>query len=444
MLLEEEKLLGGKIVTHRDNGFIIEAGPDAFLRTKPQALRLSEDLNLTDQVISPLSRKAYLLKSRQLHPIPTTMMGLAPTNLTDLLESTFLSDPGKYRAAIERYIPAKEKTGKEESVSTFLKRRFGDELSKTLLEPMTAGIYGGGADESSLDALFPALKSLEYKHGSVTNGVIAQRKLISTKKNQQRNSSPFFSFQNGTDTLIKTLSDSLIDIDVKSNTSATKITRSPNKNRSNYVVETRSGEKIESEAVLIATPAPIAASLVKEINPSLRSNLSRIEYGSSASVYLAYKKDQVKHQLDGTGFLVSGLERSKVTATTFTSSKWGNRSPKGYVLLRIFLSMDSNPTLAKMETHELIDLATKWINPIIGTSGQPYMSKLFRWPISMPKYAMGHLNLIEKINNDLTLNPGLFLTGASYRGIGVPDCVRQGTQSAQEIMDYLTVKLCKE
>ena len=106
--------------------------------------------------------------------------------------------------------------------------------------------------------------------------------------------------------------------------------------------------------------------------------------------------------------------------------------------------MDSNPTLAKMETHELIDLATKWINPIIGTSGQPYMSKLFRWPISMPKYAMGHLNLIEKINNDLTLNPGLFLTGASYRGIGVPDCVRQGTQSAQEIVDYLRFKLCKE
>ena len=204
-LVERESQLGGKIRTLNEDGFTIEAGPDGFLIRKPWAYQLANDLGLADDIVYTQASGASLLRDGRLHDIPRGLMGPAPASWRDIWSASFLSWRGKLRASLGPLVRRRGETGPE-SLGHFLRRRLGAEFTDTLLEPLTAGIYGGNSYNTSLNALFPMLEQWEERYGSITHGMREARKLASGRPQPP---SAFFSLADGASGLVSTVADNL-------------------------------------------------------------------------------------------------------------------------------------------------------------------------------------------------------------------------------------------
>jgi oxygen-dependent protoporphyrinogen oxidase len=177
-LLEAEDRLGGKIVTERVDGFVIEGGPDSFLAAKPRGLGLSAEVGLGDRLqgVTPQKRRAFILSRAHLHDLPEGLTGLVPTRLAPLARSSLLSPTGKARLPSTTSSPARRIEG-DESLGAFIRRRLGAEAWERLVEPLMAGIYAADGDQLSLAATFPQLRDAERQHGGLIKGVLATRAL---------------------------------------------------------------------------------------------------------------------------------------------------------------------------------------------------------------------------------------------------------------------------
>ncbi len=176
VLIEARNRLGGMIETIRSDGFIVEAGPDSFLASKPPGIELCQALGIDGQLIGPDSerRRTYVYRAGVLHQIPAGLTGLVPAQLEPLLESPLFSPAAKVRLQQEPSTPARTDDG-DETLASFIDRRFGIEVYDRLIEPLMAGIYAGDGALLSLDATFPQLRKLEIEYGSIVRGLEAQQ-----------------------------------------------------------------------------------------------------------------------------------------------------------------------------------------------------------------------------------------------------------------------------
>jgi oxygen-dependent protoporphyrinogen oxidase len=85
-----------------------------------------------------------------------------------------------------------------------------------------------------------------------------------------------------------------------------------------------------------------------------------------------------------------------------------------------------------MVREELLD--------IMGVDCEPVFLKVFKYKKSNVQYQVGHASLIKSIREELQSFPGLFVTGSAYTGIGIPDCIRDGMNTAKEAIEFLTNK----
>ena len=457
VMVEREDCLGGKIRTLNEDGFTIEAGPDGFLTRKPWALALANELGLEGDVVYTRSTGASLLSNGRLHDIPRGLMGPAPASWRDVWSASFLSWRGKLRASLEPLVkrrrPGEQAKGRE-SLGHFLKRRLGADLTDTLLEPLTAGIYGGNSYDMSLDALFPMLEQWEKRYGSITRGMREARKSASAAAHTRAQPpSAFFSLSDGASRIISAMASRLEMTEMVLGRAAVAV--EPAQDR-RYRVSLDDGRVLESDAVVLANPAWDAGRLVASFAPGLAGRLRRMRSSAAGSVYLAFRRDSVSHPLDGTGFLVPRSEwrgerkergggshsslliphSSLVTGCTWMSSKWTDRSPADYVLLRAFLGGADDDSFLSYDDSELVETATETLRPILGIHGTPERSWVFRWQEGMPQYKVDHTDWRAGLDSELASHPGLFLCGSSYRGIGVPDCVRQGRDTAERILEF--------
>ena len=432
VLVERDDSLGGKIQTLNEGGFIVESGADGFLTRKPWALELARELGLNDELIYTQSSGASLLLDGRLHDIPPGMMGPAPSSALDVWKSSFLSWRGKMRASLEPLV-GKRKTAGRESLGAFLRRRMGAELTDTLLEPLTAGIYGGDSYDMSLDALFPMLQDWERRHGSLTRGMRRAKKATSGRP---RPPSAFFSFRSGAHRLARAIADRLRNTRIIRGRSAVSVQRIQDVWIPRYRVALDDGNVFESDVVALAAPASAAAGLVGSFAPDLSRLLGRQEYSATGSVYLAFRREYVSHPLDGSGFLAPRSETLPITGCTWMSSKWSGRSPDDHVLLRAFVGRPNDASFLDRADSELIDSAVAALRPLLGIRGVPERAWVHRQPESMPRYKVDHTDWLEALDKELAAYPELFLCGASYRGIGVPDCVRQGRDAAERIRAF--------
>ena len=429
VMVERENCLGGKIRTLNEDGFIIEGGPDGFLTRKPWALDLTNELGLSDDVVYPQAAGTSLLLSGELHPIPRGLMGPAPASRRDVWNASFLSWRGKLRANLEPLVRRRRAAGGE-SLGNFLRRRLGAELTDTLLEPLTAGIYGGNSYEMSLEALFPMLEQWEQRYGSITRGMRASKKLA---RGHRQPPSAFFSFGAGAHRLVRAIADSLERTEIIRGRAAVAVDRMETGYLPRYRVALDDLRLFESDVVALATPAQDAASLVRSFAPGLARLLARMQSSATSSVHMAFRREDVSHPLDGSGFLMPRSETGLVTGCTWISSKWGGRSPKDYVLLRAFLGRSKDDSFLEYGDPELVEVATGTLRPLLGIRGAPERAWVHRWADGMPQYRVDHTEWLDGVDQESAKYPDLFLCGASYRGIGVPDCIRQGRDTAARL-----------
>jgi oxygen-dependent protoporphyrinogen oxidase len=457
-LIEREARLGGKIVTEQVDGFVIEGAPDSVLSRKPRGVGLFEELGLAQEIQgrNPQYEKTFVEYGGALHRLPTGLTGMIPTNLEALTRSTLISPEGQARLAQEPDLPPAPPDG-DESVASFVTRRLGAEVYEKLVEPLMSGIYAGDGEQLSLAATFPQLRQLELKHGSLLHGLqksavrspqsAVRGRETSARLRRERSVErsvessegggypPFVSLRQGMGTLVERLVECLGRTHILLNRVVTRIEQPMD--CTGYQVVLADGQRLAADALILCTPAFVTAGLLAELAPALAQLHAAIPYASSALVTLAYREADLPWPLDGYGYVVPRSADRDVLACTWTSSKWAGRAPAGYALLRVYLGRYGRCDVTEQSDEELYALAYNEVRRVMGLTATPTLQRIHRWPLGMPQYTLGHPERLTQIEAHLAHHPGLYLAGAAYRGVGIPDCIAAGEQAAARVAAYL-------
>jgi oxygen-dependent protoporphyrinogen oxidase len=419
VLVESDSVLGGKLRTERVEGFVIEAAPDSFLSRKERGVGLVEELGLGEQLIArrPEHHHTFVRRGDELHPLPEGLTGMIPTNLEALERSELLSPEGKLRFASEPDVPPVA-GDQDESVASFVSRRFGREAYESLVEPLMTGIYGGDGDRLSLRATFPQLRVLELEHGSILRGLSAP---------PPTELPPFVSLRDGMGSLASAVVEAFARTELLLGRAAARVSRSPD----GFGVELVDGEVIEADGVIVATPAFITADLLVDLDFELAAAHAVIPYASSVVVTLAFSRVDV-NPLDGYGYLVPRVDGADVLACTWTSQKWDDRAPDDSVLVRVYAGRFGGRDLTRDTDDALVALARAEVS-LVGGVAEPVLTRVHRWHRGMPQYLLGHPERLARIDAALAELPGLAVAGAAYRGVGIPDCIRSGELAAESV-----------
>ena len=424
VLIEAAPRLGGVVRTERVDGFTLDAGPDSLLVQKPAALDLCRELGLGGRLLPTLEpRTAYVLRGR-LRPLPEASVLGVPTAIAPWLASRLLSPAGRLRVAADLVLPRGD--GSDESVGSFFRRRFGAEAAEYIAEPLLAGIHAGDVDRLSMLALFPRLVEAERACGSVIRAF-----------RQRRRAAPrpagglFRSLPGGIEELAAALTAALPPAAVRRGARAVALA-----GPSPYTVRLSAGEPVSARRVILATPAWVTAALVRPLDERLAALCAEIPYTSTATVLLAYPRAAVRRQPRGSGFVVPRRERAvPLMAGSWVTAKWPGRAPEGQVLLRGFLGGVRDPDAGRRPDDALIDRTHAAFAGLLGLDRRPHLARVYRWERANPQHHVGHLARVAAIETRLRGRPGLFVTGAGFRGVGIPDCVADGRATARASME---------
>lgn len=430
ILIEKGDNLGGPITTIKKDGFLIELGPDMFFTKKPWALNLCNRLGLEKELIETNERKrgTYILWNRKLVPVPEGFLMLAPSKIIPFLKSSLFSVTGKLRMMLELFIS--KGTAEDESLASFVRRRFGNEALERVAQPMIGGIYTADPEKLSLRATMPQFIEMEQRHGSVIKGMLQNQN--DSKKDSGARYSQFLSFKNGMQTLVDSIENSLPINSIQRNEEVNNISQ----HGGNWTIETNK-KTFDASGIIVTTPSYQAAKLIGSLDQELSDDLSSIEYASSAVVIFAYRMDQILVDINGFGFVVPDVENSDLIACSFSSIKFDGRAPEKTILIRAFLGGALNPGILELEDVEIINKAQQEITGVLGIKDKPIFEILERYPQAMPQYHIGHIEKVEKIRKSLLRFKGLEIAGNAYNGVGLPECVHSGEQAAESVLKDL-------
>jgi len=438
IVLESGSTWGGKIVTHRVGDLVTEAGPDSFLSQKPAGLALCAKLGLNDQLINTnvTGKKAFVLHRGRLHELPEGLVSFVPKELGPFLRSGLLSWMGLARMGLDVIVP-RSSSGGDESLASFFRRRFGAQAFDRVLEPLMAGIYAGDAEQMSLQATFPRFFELEQQHGSIIRGMMAVKKQAAFMPSSGSSRTMFVSLKNGLSDLVEALTARLAqqgtELRLGCRVDAMRV-RSHQPGRWMYDLILQDGSALAAESLVLATPAYVSAELLRPLTPIAGGLLEMIPYASTATIAMAYPADQVAGAVEGFGFIVPRKEARDLIAATWTSLKWPHRAPADRVLVRCYLGGVGREAILQLDDDRLIARVRAELSALCGITAEPSYVEVNRWWNAMPQYTLGHLSRLAQLDAALSRYPGLVLTGAGYRGVGIPDCIRDGAAAADRII----------
>jgi len=432
-VLEGADRVGGTIQTEQRDGFLVEGGPDSFLSEKPWALALCQRIGLEERLMrtDDRFRRTFVVWGGRLHPLPEGFQLLAPTRLAPLLASGLFSWPGKLRMACDLVLP--RGGDPDESLGAFVRRRLGREALERVAQPLVAGIYTADPDELSLSATMPRFVEMERRERSV---ILALWRAARKAPAQHAGTSGarwslFVTLARGMDELVQALAARLPPGAVRLKERVTGVAREGGRWR----IATESGVAHEADALVLAPEAHQAARMLRYVDPALTHLLEGIPHASSATVSLAYRRADVRHPLDGFGFVVPHAERRPIIACTFSSVKYSGRAPDGHVLLRVFLGGALNEAVLQGDDATLVRTAREQIGPLLGITALPELVRVARYTRAMPQYHVGHAARADAIEQSVARHPGLRLVGGAYRGVGIADCVRSGEDAAERLLE---------
>ena len=416
-LYEGASRLGGVVSTIRRDGFLIEQGPDSFITEKPAAREQIERLGLGGELIGtrPEFRRSFVVSGRRLVPTPDGFYLIGPADIAAFWKSPLMSLPGKARASLELLVPRRRREVEDESLGSFVRRRFGREMLERVAQPMVGGIYGANPEELSLASTFPRFLEMERKHGSVIRALRSRGRAAPRASGARYGL--FATLREGMQQWVDALAGRVGEVRLDSRVTSIE----PG-------WRVRVGGATEMyDAVIAALPAHGTARLVAAFDPALGRTLEEIRYGSSVTVSMAFRESAFGRALEGTGFVVPAIEEIPLLACTFAQHKFEGRAPVGHALVRAFFGDAAfGWDDADTERHALEPLA-----PLLQLKERPLFSVVSRHPRAMPRYRVGHAALVRAIEERAATHRGFFVAGAAYHGVGTPDCVASGERAAE-------------
>lgn len=428
IVLEAEERFGGKIWTDKTEGFLCEAGVNGFLNNKPKTLELAAVLSLSPLRSNDAARKRFIFSEGRLHPLPESPPAFFKSDLLSLW--------GRLRILYEIF--ARRGRKEDESLADFGRRRLGREAFEKLIDPMASGIYAGDPEALSLRSCFPRIHQLETEYGSLIRALL--RLQVKAKKEGRSGPGPgpggvLTSFYDGMETFVLALKASL-GMRVRSCSKVVSLTGK----RDRFTLSLEDGSSVESDCVVMATPAHASSEILRDFDQALSRSLSEIPYPAVSVVCLGYKKEKIGRSLDGFGFLVPFREGRRILGTLWDSSIFPNRAPEGYVLLRTMLGGARASHLAIQGEKMIVDTVSAEMGDIMGVKAQPDFTRVYVHEKAIPQYTLGHQGRLETMERLLARYKGLFLAGNSYRGISVNDCIENSYRLADQLMRETNTK----
>ncbi|HXY71802.1 MAG TPA: protoporphyrinogen oxidase [Actinomycetota bacterium] len=442
-LLESSPHVGGKLRTTEVGGCVVEAGPDSFVVRKPAAADLCKELGLGEDLLVPATSGAYVWARGRLVEFPAGSAFGIPSSVESIARWPGLSPRGRAAAALDlwRGVPRSAREADDETASALVARRLGREAADVLVLPVLAGIHAADPDRMSMAATFPELRTWELGYGSLMRGARAARR--SASRAQQAPPPLFATLDGGLQRLAEALVAGIGPGAILTSTAVDRVERGDGGAGYSVVAGDR---RLPADAVVVATPAAAAAAALAELSPSAAAAARELRTASTATVTLVYPPGTGARLPMATGFLVprrSGRPGGRpapgvITACTWLSRKWPDDSFGDRAVLRCFVGRDGEQDALALEDEALaravaadVELATP-----LGTG--PSSWSVTRWPDGMPQYDVGHLARVGRIEDALSADaPGVAAAAAPYRGVGIADCVRQGTEAAEAVVEHL-------
>jgi protoporphyrinogen/coproporphyrinogen III oxidase len=431
-VLERNASVGGTMRTLRDDGWLVETGPNSALETTPLFREMFSALGIQDQVVyaSPGAKKRYIVRDGNLHPLPLSPAAFFRTSLW--------TTSGKLRLLKEPFVG---RADHEESIAQFVERRLGKEFLDYAINPFVAGVFAGDPAQLSVRAAFPKLYALEERYGGLIKGMIRGRRERKQRAEKAKDRAEMFSFVDGMQSFPLALAASLGDR-VRTNCTVEKVDvrKSNGSGHGAFDVTFRENGRsstVEADVVIVSTPADVAAGVIRPHASFLASQLEKIYYPPVTGVFLGFADGTFAQPLDGFGYLVPEKEGRTILGTIWSSSLFPHRAPAGYAGLTTFVGGSRQPDIALMEDTALVSAVTAEIHSLLHGSGQPAFSRVIRWNRAIPQYTLGHRNIvlgIEKLEAEI---PGLFLCSNYRGGISVGDCVMSAKAIAVRAGEYL-------
>ncbi len=459
-LLEKDARVGGKIasetVADEWDGrpgaeFVIDGGPDCFLTSKPAVHRIAKGAGVfDDELPSDESRKKTLILSRgRLFEMPDGVMMFAPTKFMPFATTGLFSWPGKIRMGMDLFVPKKklaEGEFNDETLEDFIVRRMGRECLDRLAEPLVGGVHASDPEQMSLAATFPNLLEMEQKYGSMLRGFLAARKKVEEMRKKyppkpgDKPKTFFTSFVGGMKRLTDAMADAAGRDDIRTGVTVASIAR----DGETWRVTLADGAVVEGDAVLIATESWAAEPLVRAVDPEIADALAEIPASSSATVSIGFRAEEIGIDMNAFGVLCPQVENRALLAATYSSTKWPGRAPEGKVLMRGFIGGPQNQAIMEKSDEELAAIVLAEMRDILGITGEPLFSRVYRWHLGMPQYTMGHIGRVELIESRSSAIPGFALAGGSYRGVGIPNCIESGERGVTKIVNEWGIELSED
>lgn len=440
VVLEASGRVGGNLRSAQVGGRRVDVGPDAFLARRPEAVKLCEELGISGDLVSPGTGSASVWSRGRLRRIPDGLVLGVPTRLGPLVSSGVVSPFGVARASLDLLVPTRVRpqstkteapvaVATDRSVGDIVGRRLGAEVRDRLTGPLVGGINAGRVETLSARAVFPNLLEMSRAGGSL------MRRLRSKAPPVSGRGTPvpvFLAPRAGVATLATTLAEALGERGVEITTDA-RVDGVERLSEASWDVTTRS-ERLKADGVVLAVPARVAGSLLRQVDAELAGALSGITTASVVLVTFAFDSAGVHARLDGSGFLVPERDGGIVTAGTFFSSKWPHAAREGETLVRASAGRAGDDRAIALSDDELVEAVMGELSGIVGDLGQPRSAVVARYADAFPQYLVGHADRVEAMEASASALGSIALAGASYRGVGIPACIGTGRSAALRVL----------
>jgi oxygen-dependent protoporphyrinogen oxidase len=415
---------GGAIGTRREEGVLVEAGPNSMLETTPKIEELVRGLGLQDERIEPgpAATKRFILRGGRVQAVPTTPGGFLATPL--------FSWGAKLALAREPFV-GRASGDREESVADFVRRRLGQEFLDYAINPFVSGVYAGDPEKLSVRAAFPRLVELEHRYGGLIRGQILGARDRKRNAEKSKNTASMMTFRSG----MQALTDGIVARleQFSPNTPIVGLDRA----NGGWRATATDGRAFDAAQVVLAMPAYAARPLVAAHAPAAAQALGDMIYPPVTSVVSAYRREDVAHPLDGFGFLVPEKEKRKILGTIFSSTLFPGRGPDGMVVLTTFVGGMRQPDLARASDDEIFALVQSENAQLLDAAPKAAVVKLTRWAQAIPQYSLGHLDRVAATEAAEHALPGLHFCANWRGGISVGDCIKSGFAKAEHIVASL-------
>jgi oxygen-dependent protoporphyrinogen oxidase len=424
VVLERGDAPGGKARTVRQGDWTIETGPTGYLAPDPAVDRLAEQCGLADEKVPADEAAAhrFVVRGGRMREVSAHPVGF--------VRSGILGPLGVARIAAEPWIRRREESG-EESVWGFARRRLGPQAADRLVAPMVLGVFAGDAKKLSLGAAFPRLAELEAEHGSLIRGMIARKRQGAGGGGPAGPAGHLTSFRDGLESLPRALAKG--PFEVRCGVAVENVVPGA---EAGYEV-LAGGERLHADAVVLASEAWAAASMVQGMAPELAARLNGIAYPPVAVVALGFDLAAAGSVPRGFGVLVPRGEGYRCLGFLWDSYIFPGRSASGKLLLRAMVGGAVDPEALTLGDEGLVELVCREAQRLLGVEGRPEMSFVKQWPRAIPQYELGHLERAAGIEAERERYPGLFLAGNALQGIAFGKATAAGVAAGEQAAQYL-------